>query len=188
MRARRSRWVAEMMRTSTFTGSLLPSGSIVPSCSTRSSLACAACDSSADLVEEQRAAVRRLEAAFPAVGGAGEGAAFVPEQLRLDQACRGTRAQLTATNGSVAPAAAFVQRARHQLLAGAALARDDHRRVAVRDRLHALDQREHAGRVADQLVAARRGALQLVCGLPRRRGAATGRWPAAAAERPAPRD
>ena len=72
----------------------------------------------------------------------------------------GNAAQLTATNGPSARAA-FVQRARHQLLARSALARDDHRRVAVRDRLHALDQREHAGRVSDQLIAARRRALQL---------------------------
>ena len=38
-----------------------------------------------DLVQEQRAAVRGLEAALAAVGGAGERAALVPEQLRLDQ-------------------------------------------------------------------------------------------------------
>ena len=38
-----------------------------------------------DLVEEERAAVGQLEAAQPPLGGAGEGAALVAEQLALDE-------------------------------------------------------------------------------------------------------
>ena len=45
----------------------------------------------ADLVEEQRAAVRELEAARAALQRAGEGAALVAEELALDQRWRGSR-------------------------------------------------------------------------------------------------
>ena len=43
----------------------------------------------ADLVEEQGAAVRHLEAARPIAARAGEGALHVAEQLALEQAVRG---------------------------------------------------------------------------------------------------
>ena len=86
----------------------------------------------ADLVEEQRAAVGGLELAFAARDGAGEGAALVAEQLALDQ--------LAAERGAVhldqrlaAARAAVVQRVGHQLLAGAALAADQHGDVGVGD-------------------------------------------------------
>ena len=46
----------------------------------------------AHLVEEQGALVRQLEAAQPALGGAGEGAALVAEHLGLDQLARNRRA------------------------------------------------------------------------------------------------
>ena len=45
----------------------------------------------ADLVEEQRAAVRDLEPTFPHPGRAGERALLVPEQLALDQRRRHRR-------------------------------------------------------------------------------------------------
>ena len=56
---RRSRFVAAMMRTSTLRVSEEPSGRISPSCSTRSSRTCMPGSRLADLVEEDRAAVRR---------------------------------------------------------------------------------------------------------------------------------
>ena len=46
----------------------------------------------ADLVEEQRAAVGQLEAALPAIGGAGEGALLVAEDLALEQRLGNRRA------------------------------------------------------------------------------------------------
>ena len=52
----------------------------------------------ADLVQEQRAAVRALEAPRTRAGRAGEGARVDAEQLALDQVS-GMAAQLTATNG-----------------------------------------------------------------------------------------
>ena len=45
-----------------------------------------------DLVQEQRAPRRRLECTFPHAGRSGERAAFVPEQLALDQVLRQRRA------------------------------------------------------------------------------------------------
>ena len=53
----------------------------------------------ADLIEEKRAAAGCFETAGAARGSAGEGSAFVPEELALEE--RGGRAaRLTATNGS----------------------------------------------------------------------------------------
>jgi hypothetical protein len=97
-----------------------------------------------DFVQEQGAAVRGLEAALAAVGRAGEGAAFVAEQLRLDQRV-GKCGAVDRDEGFAASPAAVVKRVRDQLLAGSALARDDHRRVAVGDGLDALDDDLHLG-------------------------------------------
>ncbi len=79
----------------------------------------------ADLVEEQRAAVRDLEAARPPRDRAGERAAFVAEQLALEQRA-GDRRAVHRHERPVAPLAQRMQRAREQLLAGAALAGEEH--------------------------------------------------------------
>ena len=63
----------------------LPTRSNVPSWSTRRSLVCSAAVEIADLVEEERAARRDLEAALAPRGGAGERALLVAEELALDQ-------------------------------------------------------------------------------------------------------
>ena len=89
-RACRSLLVAATTRTSTLMVSLPPTRSISLSCSTRSTLACAPGVHVADLVEEQRAAVRLLELAAPLLRGAGERALLVAEQLALDQLARGS--------------------------------------------------------------------------------------------------
>ncbi len=86
----------------------------------------------ADLVEEQRAAGGLLEAALAAVHGAGEGAALVTEQLALDQLARDRR-HVDGHERGRAAAPVVVQRARHELLAGAALAVDHHREVGGRE-------------------------------------------------------
>ena len=86
----------------------------------------------------------------------------------------GIAAQLIGTKGFSRAAAVDVDRARDELLAGAALAGDQHARVDVR---RAADQREHVAHrraVADQVAEAR-------CG--RRRGAARGSPPRARAAR-----
>ncbi len=90
----------------------------------------------ADLVEEDRAAVRHLEEPGLGAVGAGERAALVAEQLALQQALLQRRA-LDDHERLVAPRAARVQQLRDHLLAGARLAGDEHGRVARR---HALDE------------------------------------------------
>ena len=127
----------------------------------------------ADLVEEQRAAVRELELARLARRRAGERALLVAEQLRLEQRL-GNRRAVDRDERAVGARAQRVQRAREQLLAGAALAFEQHRRVGAppRDaaRRHLLQLRI----VADDLrraAALRELLLQQRCS----------RWPSAAA-------
>ena len=73
----------------------------------------------ADFVEEQRAAFGLLEAADAAIGGAGKGAALMAEQFAFDKFL-GDRRHVDGDEGAVAALAVIVQRARDQLLAGAA--------------------------------------------------------------------
>ena len=75
----------------------------------------------ADLVEEERAAVRQLELALSLHARAGVGAALVAEQLGLEQVS-GIAPQLIATNGRVAARAVGMDGPRQELLARAALA------------------------------------------------------------------
>src|SRR5262249_28813232 len=98
------------------------------------------------LVEEQRAAVGQLEAALLAAGGAGEGAALVTEQLRLEQRL-GQRGAVDRDERLGGTARALVDRAGEELLARATLALDQHRR---RRRRHLLDEHHRAteGRAA----------------------------------------
>ena len=102
----------------------------------------------ADLVQEQGAAVGELELALLGGVGAGEGALDVAEELGLDQGLR----QGGAIDGDEAPPRAFrepVQGARHQLLAGAGLAQDQHRGVGRRGLPHQLEDLGHGRRAAD---------------------------------------
>ena len=125
----------------------------------------------ADLVEEQRAALRLLEAPGRACRRAGEGALLVAEQLALDQLARDRR-HVDRDERAVAALAVVVQRAGDQLLAGAALAGDQHGEVGVHqpgddavDLLHrrrAADERQlllRASSSADWPAARSRGAL-----------------------------
>jgi hypothetical protein len=106
----------------------------------------------ADLVEEQRAAVGLLEA--PAAHGlrAGEGAALVAEEFASSRSF-GMAAVLMATNGPLPSAAraVAVQRARHQLLAGAAFAGDQHRDVALAQPADGAEHVLHRRRLAQHL-------------------------------------
>ena len=93
----------------------------------------------ADLVEEQRAAVGRLEEAFAVFGRTREGALAVAEELRFQQLLR-DRTAVDGDEGLRAARTHFVDRACDQFLAGAGLAVDEHRRHAARD---LFDQRAH---------------------------------------------
>src|SRR5207248_8301246 len=75
----------------------------------------------ADLVEEERAAARRLEGADLVGGGAGERALEVPEERRLHQVL-GDRSAVEGDEGLVLPRRVLVDLGGDELLAGAALA------------------------------------------------------------------
>ena len=94
----------------------------------------------ADLVEEEGAAVGELDAAAPARGGAGEGALLVAEQLALEQRLAERRA-VDRDERARRARAPVVDGARRDLLAGAALAEQQHGRVGARDLLECLDRR-----------------------------------------------
>ena len=104
----------------------------------------------ADLVEEDRAAVRELEAALPHRHRAGERAALVAEQLALDQRRRQRRA-VHAHERVTAAAAPAVHRAREQLLARAGLAEDHDRGVGRRHLEHPVECDAQRRRIADDV-------------------------------------
>ena len=91
----------------------------------------------ADLVEEDGPAVGQLEAAGLRGERAGERAALAAEELALDQR-PGQRAAVDHDEVAVAPRAALVDRARHELLARARLAEEEHGGVRGRDLLDAV--------------------------------------------------
>jgi hypothetical protein len=95
----------------------------------------------ADLVEEERAAGRELEAPSLELVGPGEGAALVAEELRLDQRLWQRRAveRDEATRG---PRAGVMDRPGQDFLAGAALAGEEHRRGGGRDLSGVVDGRD----------------------------------------------
>ena len=106
----------------------------------------------ADLVEEERAARRLAEASRARIDGAGEGALLVAEEFALEQLARDRR-RVHRDEGARRARRRLVDRARHQFLAGAALAGDQHRDVArghASDRLEDLEDRAAA---ADQAIA-----------------------------------
>src|SRR5438046_6771714 len=96
----------------------------------------------ADLVEEERPAVGRLEQAAARLAGAREGALPEAEQLRLEQLFRDRRA-VHRDERLVAPSAREVERAREQLLANARLAVDQHGRVEPGNRVEQLEDVLH---------------------------------------------
>ena len=112
-----------MTCTSTRRGSSEPTRCTSPSSSTRSSLACTVSGSSPISSRNSVPPSASLEQPRLVVGGAGERAAHVPEQLALEQRLDDRRA----VDGDEAPVAAragAMQRARDELLAGAGLAGD----------------------------------------------------------------
>ena len=96
----------------------------------------------ADLVEKDRAVVGQLEAPAPVRHGAGERPAHVAEQLALDQLL-GDRRAVDLDEGPAAAPAQRVDAARHQFLARAVLAEDQHPAVGRRRHGDLLAQRSH---------------------------------------------
>src|SRR5690606_32920010 len=92
----------------------------------------------ADLVEEQGAAVSGLEAALARAGGAGEGALLVAEELAFEDGL-GDGGAVDGDEGAVCARAIFVEGAGEELLAGAALAEEEHgglARAGLADHVH----------------------------------------------------
>jgi hypothetical protein len=96
----------------------------------------------ADLVEEQRAAVGLLEPPDAVAVGAGEGPLDVAEQLALQQALRQGRA-VDLDERAAGARAGGVDRLGQELLAGAALAPDQHGRAAGGDLAGQLQHLPH---------------------------------------------
>src|SRR5207245_9389745 len=86
----------------------------------------------ADLVEEERAALRELELAKLALVGAGERTLLVAEQVGLDESL-GDRRRVDGDEGPLAPRALMVDGPGDELLAGTALAGAQHGRRQARD-------------------------------------------------------
>ena len=103
----------------------------------------------ADLVEEERAAVRALERALVPTVGAGERALLVAEELARDERRR-ERAAVDDDERAARARALVVERACDQLLAGAGLAHEQHRRVGLRGAADPRHQAAHHGRAASQ--------------------------------------
>ncbi len=104
----------------------------------------------ADLVEEQRAAFGLLEAAAAHRLRARERAALVAEELGLEQVLRDRR-RVDRDERHRRARAVPVKRACDQLLAGARLARDHHRRVRLRQAADRAKHFLHRGRLPEDL-------------------------------------
>jgi hypothetical protein len=97
----------------------------------------------ADLIEEDRASVRRLEGPHVLTIGAGEGAPLVPKQGALHQRLGQGRA-VDDLKGPRGPSAGVVDRLGQQLLSGARVTLEEDRRVAGAEALEGrLERLEH---------------------------------------------
>src|SRR5262249_8921395 len=105
----------------------------------------------ADLVQEDRAAVRELEATRPALGGTREGAALVTEELALDEPAR-QRRTVDLDERPAAARAPRVDRARDQLLSSAGLAEDEDRGVRRRHQIDLLEGARQRPALPDDLL------------------------------------
>ncbi len=120
----------------------------------------------AHLIEEQRAALRRLHAAGTLAAGTAEGTARMAEQLALGQRFRQRRA-IDLHQRPCVPARQPVQPACKQLLADTRLAQQQHRQVALGDDAAFVQQRAQGLAMGDDLEVVvgrhrqRRGVLVL---------------------------
>src|SRR5262249_47931184 len=96
-----------------------------------------------DLVEEDGAAVGRLERTLPLGDGTGERAPFVSEQLALEEV-GGDRAAVDDDEGRTASAALPMDRLGGRLFAGTGLAFQEHGGVAGSGALEHGEDRAHA--------------------------------------------
>ncbi len=109
-----------------------------------------------DLVEVERARGRHLDLAGLRLARVGESTLLVPEQLRLEQ-LPGDRGAVHPDERPLAPRAAVVQPVRHQVLAGAALALEQHGAPRVGEAQHERHELPHRGRLGHHPREHRRG-------------------------------
>jgi hypothetical protein len=114
----------------------------------------------ADLVEEQRAAVGLVKPPLAPRRRAGERAALVTEQLALEQRL-GERGAVQTDERTGGAGGVAVEGRRDQLLAGAALAADEHRRARRRDLQDRVEHRAHGRARSDDVVEAIRVGQEL---------------------------
>ena len=105
----------------------------------------------ADLVEKQRAAVGMLEHADLGFRRPGERAALVAEQFALEQGVDDGRA-VDGHEAAVTPRPHVMEATRHQFLAGAGLARHQHRPHVRREPADRVEQLLHRRAAADHAV------------------------------------
>ena len=102
-----------------------------------------------DLVEEERPAIRELETTDPLLDRPRERASLMSEDLTLHQLPRNC-SRVDRDEGTLASGAKLVNRPRHELLAGAALAMDQHRSLAFREPLDELVDLPHLRTLAGE--------------------------------------
>ena len=107
----------------------------------------------ADFVEEDAAAVGHLELALLVTIGAGEAALHVAEEFGLQQGL-GQAGAVDGDHGARGTSTALMDRVRDELLADAALARDEHLRIGSGNALDLLRQFSDRGAAANQLSVA----------------------------------
>jgi hypothetical protein len=101
-----------------------------------------------DVVEKERPAVRELEASRLVADRTGKRAALVAEELRFDQRLR-QQCTVDDYERLMTTETGVVQHVRNDLLACAALARDDDAAFAAADHLQEVEEGAHARAVAD---------------------------------------
>jgi len=107
----------------------------------------------ADFIEKQGAALRLLETADAALVRAGERALFVAEQFAFQQRRR-ERGTMHRDQRLFRARAELMNRLRHQFLARAAFARQQHRRARGRDLPDNFKNLLHRGRFANDVFQA----------------------------------
>src|SRR5579863_5747179 len=105
----------------------------------------------ADFVEEERPAARRFDDPLTIRVGAGESPLEVAEQLAFEQRLR-KGAAVDGDEGALAALARLVDGARHELLPGAAFARDHDGRRGRRDGAYHLEDGLHLRAAPDDVV------------------------------------
>src|SRR5580698_864172 len=104
-----------------------------------------------DFIQEDCAAVRKLEAADAPLERPREGPFHMPKQFALHQTSRDRAAVHTHQSTAVAGASA-VYRARHEFLPGPRLAVNQYRRIRGSDLLHGVERLQQCWTVAHDLL------------------------------------